>query len=129
MVYNEPAGEFAKVGLGCGGYRVRYGPAELPDSHRGGRCFSNVVRKVLVPPAAAGLRELGLTAMGTLGVLDATATRGLVELPAMFAQLRETTFRMLEQDLLISLVRNSRRGNPAGRGKLSAFNCGPVNAS
>ena len=51
-------------------------------------------------------RELGLTAIGTLGVLDAAAERGLVDLPLMFARLKETTFRMpsklavrmLEQD-------------------------------
>lgn len=51
-------------------------------------------------------RELGLTAIGTLGVLDLAAQRGLVDLALMFVRLQETTFRapvklvaqLLEQD-------------------------------
>jgi predicted nucleic acid-binding protein len=45
----------------------------------------------------------GLAVMGTLGVLDAAAARGLVELPEAFARLRQTTFRVppsLLQELL-----------------------------
>jgi predicted nucleic acid-binding protein len=51
-------------------------------------------------------RERGLKVIGTLGVLDLAAQRGLLDLPAMFDRLRKTSFRtpqrlmatMLEQD-------------------------------
>ncbi|SRR5216683_4153089 len=55
---------------------------------------------------AAAARARNLKVVGTLGVLDAAAARGWIDLPAMFGRLRQTTFRspqrlmatMLEQD-------------------------------
>src|SRR5207302_1786760 len=57
---------------------------------------------------AAVARARNLKVAGTLGVLDVAAARGWVDLPAMFARLRQTSFRpphrlmttMLEQDAL-----------------------------
>jgi predicted nucleic acid-binding protein len=57
---------------------------------------------------AAAARARNLKIVGTLGVLDIAAARGWIDLPAMFARLRQTTFRsphrlmatMLEQDAL-----------------------------
>jgi predicted nucleic acid-binding protein len=57
---------------------------------------------------AAVARARGLNVTGTLGVLDLAASRGEVDLPTMFARLRDTTFHspfglmttMLEQDAI-----------------------------
>jgi predicted nucleic acid-binding protein len=38
-------------------------------------------------------RKLGLAVTGTLGVLDQAAALRLIDLPTMFARLRQTTFR------------------------------------
>jgi predicted nucleic acid-binding protein len=64
----------------------------------------------------AAARALGLTVTGTLGILDWAASRGFVDLPTMFARLRDTTFRspvglmatMLEQDA----IRRERQRQP-----------------
>lgn len=64
----------------------------------------------------AAARARGLTVTGTLGVLDWAASRGFVDLPTMFARLRDTTFRsplglmatMLEQDA----IRKERQRQP-----------------
>jgi len=40
----------------------------------------------------AAARARGLTVIGTLGILDRAASRGLVDLPTMFARLLNTTF-------------------------------------
>jgi predicted nucleic acid-binding protein len=47
---------------------------------------------------------LNLRVFGTLGILDAAALRGLVELPAAIGMLKQTTFHA-KPDLLDSLLR------------------------
>ena len=39
-------------------------------------------------------RRLGLSVTGTLGILDRASERGLIELAAAVAKLRETNFRV-----------------------------------
>jgi len=51
----------------------------------------------------------GLSVTGTLGILDAAATKRLIDLPAAVAKLRQTTFHVSE-DLLEVLLNRGRRG-------------------
>jgi predicted nucleic acid-binding protein len=41
----------------------------------------------------AAASAVGLRVIGTIGVLDRAALRGLIDLPAVVARLRETNFR------------------------------------
>ena|ERR1700728_1157075 len=54
-------------------------------------------------------RSRGLTVIGTLGVLDLAAARGLVDLPTMFDRLRETTFRSPQRVIATMLEQDSQR--------------------
>ena len=64
----------------------------------------------------AAARARGLTVTGTLGILNHAASKGFVDLPALFVRLRDTTFRspvglmatMLEQDA----IRRERQRQP-----------------
>ena len=58
-----------------------------------------MMQKAVSPP-----KRLNLRVLGTLGILDAAALRGLVELPAAIEKLKRTTFRA-KPDLLDSLLR------------------------
>ena len=60
--------------------------------------------------AVAVARRLGLTVTGTLGVLELAAERGLVDLPLVLAELRQSTFRCSEQVYQEILRRDARRG-------------------
>lgn len=53
-------------------------------------------------------RRLGLTVIGTLGVLDRAAARGLVELAPALDRLRQTNFRV-HPGLLDGLLAADRR--------------------
>jgi len=60
---------------------------------------------------AIAAREHGLTVTGTLGVLDRAAALGWLDLPTMFARLRQTTFRsphLLMANLLPRMPPGSR---------------------
>jgi len=54
-------------------------------------------------------RRLSLTVTGTLGVLDRAAERGLIELAAVFARLRQTNFRIDPSLLDRLLAADSKR--------------------
>jgi predicted nucleic acid-binding protein len=56
--------------------------------------------------AAVGL---GLSVTGALGVLDAAAGRGLIDLPAVLARLRTTSFRASPRLLRELLARHAAR--------------------
>ena len=57
----------------------------------------------------AAARDRGLTVMGTLGVLDRAAALGWVDLPVMFARLRNTTFRSPSRLMAILLEEDAAR--------------------
>jgi len=58
-------------------------------------------------------RDEGFAVMGTLGLLDRTARRGLMELPVALAALRATNFHMRQElvDVLLAQDRQ-RRSRP-----------------
>jgi predicted nucleic acid-binding protein len=56
---------------------------------------------------ASTAMQRGLRITGTLGVLDEAARRGLIDLPAALARLRETTFRI--SDRLTRLLLDAQR--------------------
>lgn len=58
----------------------------------------------------AAARELGLTVVGTLGVLDEAAARDWLDLPMMFARLSRTTFRCPARLMAITLEQDVARG-------------------
>lgn len=51
----------------------------------------------------------GLTSIGTLGLLDQAATRGMIDFAAVAAQLRATNFRY-PSDLVDALIARHRKG-------------------
>lgn len=53
--------------------------------------------------------QRGLTVLGTLGVLDAAAARGLVVLPGALAHLQATNFRMPSAVVEMLLARDAAR--------------------
>lgn len=54
-------------------------------------------------------RALGFAVVGTLGVLDAAARRGLVDLAEALERLRKTTFRRTEELFDAMLKRHKSR--------------------
>jgi predicted nucleic acid-binding protein len=54
-------------------------------------------------------QRLGLFVTGTLGVLEAAAEKGLIQLPDAVGALRQTSFRVTEQLLADALQRDARR--------------------
>ncbi|HLH30589.1 MAG TPA: DUF3368 domain-containing protein [Terriglobia bacterium] len=62
----------------------------------------------------AAARERGLRVIGTIGVLDAAARRGTIDLKSALEQLGKTTFRMPKRVLeeLLSGSRSASGGNP-----------------
>lgn len=56
---------------------------------------------------SAVARQLGLAVVGTLGVLELAAEKGLLSLPAVVAELRRTTFRTPE-DLIAEMLRRDQ---------------------
>jgi predicted nucleic acid-binding protein len=56
----------------------------------------------------ASARSRGLLVVGTLGVLEAAAERGLVDLPAVLSRLRRTTFRV-NAKLLREMIERQRK--------------------
>jgi predicted nucleic acid-binding protein len=60
-------------------------------------------------PARQAATERGLVITGTLGVLEAAAGRGLIELPTVIGRLRRTGFQITEQLLQAALARDARR--------------------
>lgn len=57
----------------------------------------------------AEARARGIKVIGTLGVLDAAATRGWLDLPLMFERLRETSFRSPLRLMAAMLEQNAAR--------------------
>lgn len=58
-------------------------------------------------------RERGLKVIGTLGVLDLAARRGLVDLPVVFDRLRRTSFRIPQRLMSMMLEQDAaRKRNP-----------------
>src|SRR5262249_21060531 len=53
--------------------------------------------------------QRGLTVLGTLGVLDEAAARGLVDLPDVLSRLQGTNFRMPPEIVEILLARDAAR--------------------
>jgi predicted nucleic acid-binding protein len=53
--------------------------------------------------------QCGLTVLGTLGVLDEAASRGLVELPDALTRLQATNFRMPPEIVEMLLARDAAR--------------------
>ncbi len=60
---------------------------------------------------AEAARARRLKVIGTLGVLDAAAIHGWLDLPAMFARLRQTTFRAPHRLMAVVLEQDARRKN------------------
>jgi predicted nucleic acid-binding protein len=60
----------------------------------------------------AAARRLGLTVIGTLGLLERAAEKGLVELPQAVARLRATSFFVSEELLEAALERDRQRRQP-----------------
>jgi predicted nucleic acid-binding protein len=51
----------------------------------------------------------GICVTGTLGILELAAVRGLIELPAIFAELRKTDFRIADELLDDAIRRDAAR--------------------
>ena len=62
---------------------------------------------------AIAARERGLTVTGTLGVLDRAAALGWLDLPTMFARLRQTTFRSPHRLMATLLAQDAARKQSA----------------
>ncbi len=60
--------------------------------------------------ALTAARKCGLFVTGTLGVLEIAAEKGLIALPAAFAALRQTSFRVSDGLLDEMLPRDRQRG-------------------
>ena len=60
--------------------------------------------------AVAVARQLGLAAIGTLGVLDLGARRGLIDLEAAFTRLKATSFRYRPEIMDALLAEHTKRG-------------------
>ena len=56
----------------------------------------------------AEARRLGFTVIGTVGVLERAAEKGLIELPAAFARLRTTSF-FVSEELLAAVEERHRQ--------------------
>jgi predicted nucleic acid-binding protein len=54
-------------------------------------------------------RKRGLVVIGTIGLLERAAEKGLIELPAALAKLRNTNFFVAEELLAASLARDRQR--------------------
>ena len=50
-----------------------------------------------------------LQVIGTLGVLDAAAARGWIDLPDVFSRLRQTTFRLPQRLMTTMLEQDAQR--------------------
>ena len=61
---------------------------------------------------SAVAKQLGLTVVGTPGVLELAAEKGLLALPAAIAELCQTTFRAQEK-LLAEMLRRDHLRNPS----------------
>src|SRR5262249_25849815 len=57
-------------------------------------------------------RSRGLRTLGTLGILDAAATRGLLDLPAALTRLQATNFRVTREMVQVLLARDVARKRP-----------------
>jgi predicted nucleic acid-binding protein len=53
----------------------------------------------------------GFEVMGTLGILDRAAERGLIDLAPALSRLKATTFRYWQEMLDDLLAKHERRGN------------------
>ena len=58
----------------------------------------------------AAARKLGLAATGTLGVLDLSARRGLIDLADAFTRLKATSFRYRPEIMDALLAQHAQRG-------------------
>jgi predicted nucleic acid-binding protein len=58
---------------------------------------------------AAAARARKLQVIGTLGVLDAAAARGWIDLPDVFSRLRQTTFRLPQRLMATMLEQDAQR--------------------
>lgn len=86
---------------------------ELGDGERAAIALAQAVGAALVlmddRAGVAAARTHGVTATGTLGVLERAAARGLVDLPAALARLKGTNFRY-RAALLDALLARHRAG-------------------
>lgn len=54
-------------------------------------------------------RQCGLAVVGTIGLLEQAAIRGLIELPTVLARLRQTNARLDPELIQAALARNQAR--------------------
>ncbi len=92
------------------------GPRSLGDGERAaiGLAVEGRFRLILIDDRAGtfAAREKGIAAVGTLGILDLGARRGLLDLGSAFERLKATTFRHSPSLMAALLARHQRASEP-----------------